>query len=78
MKGHLGKQHSSVTLERRCRCGNPSSRTTQSAPGGFPCGALHLAIPEQAPSCQYSDTLLASREAARQGHPVAVGEPKLQ
>ena len=28
MNGHLGKQHSSVTLERRCRCGNPSSRTT--------------------------------------------------
>ena len=34
MNGHLGKQHSSVTLERRCRCGNPSSRTTQYAPGG--------------------------------------------
>jgi hypothetical protein len=26
--------------------------------GGFPCGALHLAIPEQAPSPKYSDTLL--------------------
>jgi hypothetical protein len=23
MKGHLGKQHSSVTLERRCRFGIP-------------------------------------------------------
>ena len=32
MNGHLGKQHSSVTLELRCR------------------SALHLAIPEQAPS----------------------------
>ena len=32
MNGHLGKQHSSVTLEPRCR------------------SALHLAIPEQAPS----------------------------
>jgi hypothetical protein len=43
MKGHLGKQHSSVTLERRCRLRIRSSRTEQYAPVRVLAGALHLA-----------------------------------
>ncbi len=49
MNGHLGKQHSSVTLERRCRLRIRSSRTEQYAPVRVLAGALHLTIPEQAP-----------------------------
>jgi hypothetical protein len=58
MKGHLGKQHSSVTLERRCRllrllcnaqtallrdADDAFSRTQQYAPVRVLAGALHLA-----------------------------------
>src|SRR3989338_7860754 len=48
MNGHL----------RRYRCGNPSSRTTQYAPGGFLAPPCIWRIPEQAPTPEYSDTLL--------------------
>ena len=59
MKGHLGKQHSSVTLERRCRSAlrahvRPSTLRAQGSPS-----ALHLAFPEQAPVLDDSDTILA-------------------
>ena len=43
MNGHLGKQHSSVTLE------------------GIPRSALHLTIPEQAPTPHDVDTHLGPR-----------------
>jgi len=52
----VAKQWSSAALSLR----NPSSRTAQYAPGASLPAALHLAIPEQAPSHCYSDTLLES------------------
>ena len=55
MKGHLGKQHSSVTLELRCRLRIRSSRTEQYAPVRVLAGTLHLALPEQAPTSDSSD-----------------------
>src|SRR3990172_8055315 len=48
--------------ERPCvalSVGLACSRTTQYAPRARPPSALHLAIPEQAPPPQYSDTLVA-------------------
>jgi hypothetical protein len=42
---------------------------------GFPCGALHLAIPEQAPSSQYSDTLLAGTRKTLSGVRAAFAVP---
>ena len=60
MNGHLGKQHSSARAA--LSVGLACSRTTQYAPRARPPSALHLAIPEQAPTPQYSDTLLAEEK----------------
>ena len=71
MNGHLGKQHSSVTLELRCQSAlrahvrivgagfKPAPTEQGNANGDFPTGAPCIwRIPEQAPTPRYSDTLL--------------------
>jgi hypothetical protein len=58
MSGHLGKQHSSVTLELRCQSAlraHVRHSTLRSQDLSPPC---IWRIPEQAPTPQYSDTLL--------------------
>ena len=59
MSGHLGKQHSSVTLERRCRSASRAHVRFQYAPRARPPSALHLATPERAPVIEAPDGLPA-------------------